>query len=263
MDLKTIINILCDPYTKDSLEIVEIEHNTSLFNLKMDRFYPVRDSIPVFIKDEMLGLNEKYKDMYNRIAFLYDTYIKIMGFLFHKGWRASRGELVKNINNIKPGSKILEVSIGTGFNLLFLPRNAFYYGIDISWNMLKRCKKRAKRIKHDVWLALAEAEWLPFKDESFDVVYHIGGINFFNDKKKAIDEMIRVAKSGTKIVIVDETESHSKNIYKKTPLIKNYFKETRNEEFYIPLSFIPSTMLDIQIEYLWNNRFFCLSFIKP
>ena len=56
-------------------------------------------------------------------------------------------------------------------------------------------------------LFLGNAECLPFADESFDVVFHVGGINFFNDRAKAIREMIRVAKPGSKILIADEPKS--------------------------------------------------------
>ena len=61
-----------------------------------------------------------------------------------------------------------------------------------------------------------EAERLPFKVESFDCVFHVGGINFFTDKARAIKEMIWVAKSGTKIVIVDETERTIRENYQRT-----------------------------------------------
>lgn len=33
----------------------------------------------------------------------------------------------------------------------------------------------------------------------FDTVFHVGGINFFNDRARAISEMIRVARPGTKL----------------------------------------------------------------
>ena len=58
-------------------------------------------------------------------------------------------------------------------------------------------------------------EALPYKDNSFDSVFHVGGINFFNDKKAAIEEMIRVAKPNTKITIVDETSKWVKKSIKK------------------------------------------------
>lgn len=45
---------------------------------------------------------------------------------------------------------------------------------------------------------------LQLQDASFDALLHIGGINFINDKAKAIAEMIRVARPVTRIVICDE-----------------------------------------------------------
>ena len=35
---------------------------------------------------------------------------------------------------------------------------------------------------------------------------HIGGINFFDDKARALAEMARVAKPGVRVVVVDENE---------------------------------------------------------
>ena len=45
---------------------------------------------------------------------------------------------------------------------------------------------------------------MPYKDNVFDAVIHVGGINTFGEKKKALYEMVRVAKPKAKIVIVDE-----------------------------------------------------------
>ena len=42
---------------------------------------------------------------------------------------------------------------------------------------------------------------LPLRIIDFGIVHHIGGINFFNDKAKAMQEMLRVAKPGTKILV--------------------------------------------------------------
>lgn len=57
-----------------------------------------------------------------------------------------------------------------------------------------------------VELFLGNAEALPYRDNSFESVFHVGGINFFNDKRKAIEEMIRIAKPGARILIADETD---------------------------------------------------------
>lgn len=54
--------------------------------------------------------------------------------------------------------------------------------------------------------AHVNAEKLPYKNEVFDTVFHLGVFNLFSNKKPALEEMIRVAKSGTHIVIADETQ---------------------------------------------------------
>jgi len=74
-----------------------------------------------------------------------------------------------------------------------------------------------KRWQRHAQLFQGEAERLPFRDAVFDCVFHVGGINFFSDKERAITEMIRAAKPGTKLVIVDETEKVVSQQYQKHP----------------------------------------------
>ncbi|MCX6720126.1 MAG: class I SAM-dependent methyltransferase, partial [Candidatus Staskawiczbacteria bacterium] len=74
-----------------------------------------------------------------------------------------------------------------------LTPTAKYYGLDISLGTLKQCKKNCKRWNRDINLVHGVAEQLPFRDNSFDVVFHISGISFFGDRKQAMLEMIRVA----------------------------------------------------------------------
>ena len=54
--------------------------------------------------------------------------------------------------------------------------------------MLANCQANLSRWQMDADLFLGNAESLPFADESFDVVFHVGGINFFNDRAKAIND---------------------------------------------------------------------------
>jgi ubiquinone/menaquinone biosynthesis C-methylase UbiE len=75
---------------------------------------------------------------------------------------------------------------------------------------LKQCQRKTAKWGLNARLFMGAGARLPFKDESFDVVFHFGGINFFNDKAAAIREMARVAKFGTKFVIGDENEALAK-----------------------------------------------------
>lgn len=60
--------------------------------------------------------------------------------------------------------------------------------------MLRQCLKNLKRFKREAELFLGNAKELPFGNESFDAVFHAGGINFFSEKEKAVEEMIRIAR---------------------------------------------------------------------
>lgn len=86
--------------------------------------------------------------------------------------------------------------------------------------MLQKCQKKWSA-KTNLSLVHGSAEDLPFADNSFDIVFHSGGINFFSDKAKVISEMIRVAKPGTKILIANETADYIDSQYKKVHFLKN------------------------------------------
>lgn len=86
--------------------------------------------------------------------------------------------------------------------------------------MPQKCQKKWSA-KTNLSLVHGSAEDLPFADNSFDIVFHSGGINFFSDKAKAISEMIRIAKPGTKILIANETADYIDSQYKKAHFLKN------------------------------------------
>jgi ubiquinone/menaquinone biosynthesis C-methylase UbiE len=227
----------------------------------MEKEIKTVNGIKSFIhNNDIDGNNKKYQKMYDKIAPLYNFSNKIYFWLKFKGEANYRNQFLSELE-IKEGDKVLEVSCGTGDNFPFLPKNIELHGLDISMGMLKSCQKHLKRWGLQAQLYHAPGEKLPFDDEMFDVVYHVGGINFFNDRKKAIEEMIRVAKKGTKIVIVDETEKLAKNTYEKIPLVGTEYKN--REEIVAPVHFIPKDMEDIQVKEICKGLMYCLSFRKP
>jgi len=136
-----------------------------------------------------MDTNRMMRLFYNIVAPVYD-----LVFGARTSWsKAFRKNLVEKLN-LKKGYSVLEVGIGTGANVP-----------DISESMLKKCKMNMEKEGMRVELKIGRAEDLPYENSSFDAVLQFGGINFFNDRKKAIKEMFRVAKPGAKIVIGDET----------------------------------------------------------
>lgn len=223
--------------------------------------YAIIDGIYSFIDEKDLsGDNLKFSRLYNKIAWSYNLSQRIYFRIKFGGEKKFRDPFLRELV-IKDSDKVLEVSAGTGDNFRFLNRKAQYFGLDISMGMLRQAKKHLKRWNINSTLVHGEGEDLPFEDNLFDVVFHCGGINYFNDKQKAINEMIRVAKPGTKLLIVDETDKLVRENYQKNPFIKGDYKEA--EKARIPVDLIPEGMLNVNSEIICKGLMYKLTFVKP
>jgi ubiquinone/menaquinone biosynthesis C-methylase UbiE len=232
-----------------------------MFKENMRSTFKVKSQIYSFINEaELVGDNLKYNRLYNKLAWSYNLSQRIY-FWFKFGSEKKFREPILNELDIKDGYKVLEVSTGTADNFRFLNRKAEYFGADISMGMLLQARKHLKRWKINGTLVHCEGENLPFTDNFFDVVFHCGGINFFNDKQKAIHEMIRVAKPGTKLLIVDETERLIKENYQKNPFIKRSYTDSKKAA--IPVNLIPSEMENIQSDIICKEQIYKITFTKP
>lgn len=246
--------LLCDPDTRDALEL----QGDSLLNPKTGKRYAIREGVPVFVENAA-GQNKKYQEFYDRIAWTYDPGLALFQLLRPK--LNFRGHFQRELD-VPTGARVLEVSVGTGANFEAMPADAELFGLDLSWGMLRRCRKNLAKWKRTAELFHGEAERLPFRDAIFDVVFHVGGFNFFADRVKAIREMIRVAKPRTKIVIADETEKVVKHSYEKMPIVRKYYKG-REEVVVTPAEFVPPEMQGIQTKDIFGGRLYCLSFRTP
>jgi SAM-dependent methyltransferase len=126
------------------------------------------------------------------------------GFLMLQGGvRRARMEILRHV--LRPGEcalRGLEVGIGSGENLAFLPADWTVYGVDIARTQLELCRKRHPQMSGR--LAWAEGEDLPFQDAAFDACWSVGGFNYFSDHERALREMRRVTRPGGQVVVADE-----------------------------------------------------------
>ncbi len=261
-----ILSVIGDPATHEALEFhaesgARGRRREFFINPRTGRQFPVREGIPIFLlENEVSGSNRRYQTLYDRMARFYDFSTWLYARWKGKSVEARLREYLDELE-VKAGSLVLEVSVGTGRNLRYLPHDAEFFGLDISWGMLRQCRRNAAKWKLDVRLVLGAAEQLPFKDEAFDVVFHFGGINFFNDKAAAIREMIRVAKPGTKFVIGDENEALAKK-YAKIPVTGEFYGN-RHTAISAPLDLLPSGMQEVRVKDIAEGDLYCLSFRKP
>lgn len=259
MKNKINVDIICNPYTHNKLKRVSNDKEEFLIDIENRQKFLIQDNIPAFINSsDINGTNKDSTKFYNSFAPFYELGQKVY-YSFFGGEEKARNDYLKYLD-IKEGDKVLEVSVGTGANIRFLPRKAQYFGLDISFGQLKQCQKNNYKYKLDIQLFLGNAEHLPFEDETFDVVYHIGGINFFNNKRQAIEEMIRVAKKGTKLLIADETEKVAK-FYEKIPYFRGPFKN-RKDIISAPVDLLPKNVTNINVTEIRNGTLYCLEFIK-
>jgi ubiquinone/menaquinone biosynthesis C-methylase UbiE len=212
----------------------------------------------------MYGDELRSRDYYEGRARWYDWGNRISALL--RGASDTR-ERLKAIDrlNLKPGQRVLEVSVGTGTNL---PLMAWYMGpagqligLDISRAMLDMCRRKLRRRTLAFDLVECEAAHLPFAGHVFDAVLHHGGIAEFGDKKGAIEEMMRVARPGAKIVICDPGVPPDRRL----PLVSRLLLRL-NPPGYAqepPLHLIPPQARDIHVDWFRGDAWYIIDFVNP
>ena len=260
---RTTLNLLACPDCHAGLELPG-ERGTALVCPHCRKQYPIVDGIPHFITPEgTTGFNRRFSHMYDLFAWGYRTFSRIAFAYIGMDEETGRREITDRLD--PRGGRVLEVSIGPGVNLPYLINRkdvGEILGLDISLGQLKQCQRYTTKKGWEVDLFLGNGETLPFKDAMFDGVFHVGGINFFNDKKAAIEEMIRVARPGARILIADETEKGARGYEKVLPGFKKSFGKKR-EEILAPIRLVPADMLETRLFDVWKGWLYCIEFRKP
>lgn len=226
------------------------------------RLYPIRQGVAHFeTPGDLTGENGKLSGLYRNLAGFYDDIQRIYSAIRGLDRAAYIRDYLRDLTP-RPGERVLETSIGTGLSFQVLPENIEIFGVDLSTRMLDICRANFSRWRRPARLYAANAQALPFADDTFDTVFHVGGINFFDDKAAAIAEMIRVARPGARILIADETEKHVKAVYEVAPGARGYFQD-RAGPVAAPLALIPASIGEVGFRTLMNDQFYVISFVKP
>ena len=162
--------------------------------------YPSENGV-LLVKETVSDNNKVAVEFYNSPLWPKFRFWEWFTFACNGGEKRSRDKVLRHLPK-QANLRLLDVAIGDGVYLDWLPKDWSVVGIDVSTVQLEACRRRAG--SRDLKLILGEAEDLPVQDARFDAALSIGGFNYFNDPEKALREMVRAVKPGGTIVVSDE-----------------------------------------------------------
>ena len=125
------------------------------------------------------------------------------------------GKVAKALGPAGPFGRSLEIGAGTGYfthNLLRAGVVREAVASDISPGMLDTLQANAERLGLEVETRAADAEALPFADESFDLVFGHAVLHHLPDLDRAFGEFRRVLRPGGRLFFAGEPSRHGDRI---------------------------------------------------
>lgn len=160
----------------------------------------------------------KVRELFARIAPRYDLINDLQSFGLHRHWKRRVVQLARP----EPGRRALDLCCGTGDLALALARRgAQVTGVDFSERMLEVAERRTSRLRlrepeappHATRstqhaptpprFVRADAQRLPFADDSFDIVTVGYGLRNLASWEAGLGEMQRVARPGGRLVVLE------------------------------------------------------------
>jgi ubiquinone/menaquinone biosynthesis methyltransferases len=155
--------------------------------------------VPVEEKAALVG------GVFHSVARKYDLMNDVVSLGTHRLIKRFTLEL----SAVRPGQRVLDLAGGTGdFSLLFSPRLGEKGQVvlaDINESMLRVGRDRIIDAGNpgNISYSLANAECLPFADESFDCICIAYGLRNVTDKDAALRSMYRTTKIGGRVLILE------------------------------------------------------------
>ena len=147
----------------------------------------------------------KVAEVFHSVAGNYDLMNDLMSGGIHRLWKRVTIEM----SGVRPGHHVLDIAGGTGdlaakFSRIVGPEGTVVLA-DINDSMLKVGRDRLvdRGITDNVRFSQADAQYLPFPDNTFDVITIAFGLRNVTDKDMALRSMLRVLKPGGKLLVLE------------------------------------------------------------
>jgi phosphatidylethanolamine/phosphatidyl-N-methylethanolamine N-methyltransferase len=146
---------------------------------------------------------EGVREAYRRWAGMYDL---VFGGVSAHGRRRA----VEEVNRL-PGTRVLEVGVGTGLALPRYKADKRVVGVDLSREMLAKAADRVKseRLSQVAGLCEMNAEHMAFADSSFDIAVAMFTASVVPDAQRLYAEMSRVVRPGGHLLFVNHFAAES------------------------------------------------------
>lgn len=147
----------------------------------------------------------KVAEVFHSVAGKYDIMNDLMSFGIHRIWKRIAIEHCQ----VRPGQRILDLAGGTGDLAALLAPKTGGDGLvvlsDINESMLSRGRERLldQGVAGNVVFAQADAESLPFPDNSFDLITIAFGLRNVTLKDKALGAMFRALRPGGRLMVLE------------------------------------------------------------
>jgi len=148
---------------------------------------------------------QRVRSVFDSVATDYDLMNDVMSLGIHRLWK----RLAISMANIRPGQQVLDLAGGTGDLVLMIAPRVGPQGrvvlSDINNAMIRTGRARLldRGIAGNVEYVQADAERLPFPDNSFDCITMAFGLRNVTHKQAALDAMYRVLKPGGRLLILE------------------------------------------------------------
>jgi demethylmenaquinone methyltransferase/2-methoxy-6-polyprenyl-1,4-benzoquinol methylase len=145
----------------------------------------------------------RVRGVFDSVASRYDIMNDLMSMGMHRAWKA----YTVAVANLKPGEQVLDIAGGTGDLARAFARKVGDTGMvvhtDINEAMLRQGRNRLLDEGLILPTGLCDAEKLPFKNASFDLVSVAFGLRNMTHKDQALAEMCRVLKPGGRLLVLE------------------------------------------------------------
>lgn len=254
-------NFIC-PKTKTKL--VLSEDGKTLHNTSTDEpiSYEIDDILDLTYPKELFEQDRKERVAYDDAFQRYDRGVTWVFESLNSDEQANRQKMC-DLLHLKPGMKVLEVGAGTGKDseliIKAIAPNGEAYLSDLSPKMLQLAKQRLNPEGVTVNYFIANGTYLPFEDNTFDAVFHFGGINTFAERKEAFEEFSRVAKIGARIVVGDESVP---SWLRNEPTYKTLMKANPMFADEVPLQDLPKNIENFELHWIFGFGYYVMGYNK-